>query len=366
MTFQEFREKVPISQVAESLGYEVDLKKGRKTLEYNHKDGDTVLIDPVKQLYYNRDGTTDRGDVIEFVKNRLERFNVSYQHTIQGVNNVLKMFANEPQNISTHSSAPAAAKEFNSGRYQAQEPSIFKLHYLIKGRGLDVETVQDFKPFIKLIKDTEKEKAYDNIGFPLTRPGNDAVVGWDIRNYGFKGVAAGSDRQNGMWIADFAGNPERTSKVFFGENPIDLMSFYQLNKHKIDFENAALVSFGGGIAKSQLQSALKYWEKSEKHTVFDNDYQGKMYDIAVAARLTTKQVDRPEKKSDSLLFTVDDKKFEIPASKLSLSAFEVASGVRSNIKVHKATGEANGIPFKDFNDIIHPKNEVVKSYKVKI
>jgi len=366
MNFQQYREQIPITSVAESLGYQVDLRKGRKTLEFKHPDGDTILVDPAKKLYYNRDGTNDRGDIIEFVKNRLHKFNVSYEHPINGVNKVLQTYANEPQLLKPNYIAPAP-KEFDAARYVAPKASVFKLHYLIQERGLDMETIKRFAPFIHLVKDSQKTtgRPYENIGFPLTKPGSNDIVGWDLRNYGFKGVAAGSDRRNGMWIADFARHPQRTLNVFFGENPIDLMSFYQLNKHRLDVDNAAFVSFGGGIAKSQMQGALSYWADAKKHTVFDNDYQGKIYDIAVAIHATGKNIPLPQKKADSLIFTVDDKKFELSQEKISLASFEKASGIRSNIVVHKATGSVNGLTYKDFNDIIHPKNARI-STKMKV
>ena len=239
------------------------------------------------------------------------------------------------------------------------------MHYLSQERGLDSETIKHFAPFINLVKDASQAtgRPYENIGFPLTKPGNETVVGWDFRNYGFKGVAAGSDRQNGMWIADFAGKPERTLNVFFGENPIDLMSFYQLYKNKLDVDNAAFISFGGGIAKNQMKAALNYWPEAKKHTVFDNDYQGKMYDIAMAVHISNKNIPLPEKKADSLLFKLPSKEFELALDKISLKAFETASGIRSGITVHKATGQSNGMHFKDFNDIIHPKNKTSTQQK---
>jgi len=362
MNFQDYRERIPITAVAESLGYQVDLRKGKTTLEFKHPDGDTVLIDPVKKMYFNRDGTNDRGDLIEFIKNRLNRFNVSYTNEINGINKVLQIYANEPQRLNVNYPT-LEANGFDPTRYEASNPSVFKLHYLIQERGLEMDTVKRFLPFINLVKDTLQAVGtpYENIGFPLTIPGKDDIVGWDLRNYGFKGVASGSDRKNGMWIADFAGKPERTLNVFFGENPIDLMSFYQLNKNKLDVDNAAFVSFGGGIAKSQMIGALNYWPTAHKNTAFDNDYQGKMYDIALAIHVTGKEVPMPQKKDDSLIFKVNKKEFEIPVDKISLKAFESASGIRSNVTVYKATGQSRGIPHKDFNDIIHPKNAVLNS-----
>lgn len=359
MTFQDYKEKVTIASVAESLGYRHDLKKGKNILEFKHADGDTVLIDPVKKLYFNRDGTNDRGDVIAFVKNRLARFNISFQHEINGVNKILQSYANEAPKLAVTYLEPAL-NSFNSLRYTASKPTSPQLHYLTQERGLDPETVKHFLPFIHLVRDTHKTtgKPYENIAFALTKPGSEALLGWDLKNYGFKGVAAGSDRKNGMWIADFVGTPSRTKNVIFGESPIDLMSFYQLHKHKLDLDNAAFVSFGGGISKSQLQGAINYWTDTKKHTAFDNDYQGKLYDIALAVQVNGINIPLPEKKANSLLFKIDGQQIEIPTDKINLKAFEAATGIKSGITVHKATGQRNGVPFKDFNDIIHPKNRV--------
>ena len=364
MTFREYREKVSIMQAAESLGYAVDLRKGRRSLEYKHPDGDTVIIhnprDPARQLYFNRDGSTDRGSVIDFVASRLHRFNESYSSPVEGINKVLSRLASEPQNYKA-AFTPPPPKTFDEGRYEAQPLSAGRLHYLIKERGLERETVEKFLPFIRLVKDTAKgpEKAYANIAFPLTKPGADAVIGYDLRNYGFRSVAAGSDRQSGMWIADFAGSPARTRNVFFGENPIDIMSFYQLRRRELDMASAVFISFGGGIARNQIRLALEHWPQAAKRTLFDNDYQGRVYDIVLATAIAGKESSF-RKESDSLHFTVSEKKFEIPVSKLSLSTFERESGIRSGLHVHKASGA------KDFNDLIHPPTAQKKSVAVKL
>jgi len=362
-TFREYREKVPIIQVAESLGYVADLQKGRKSLEYNHPDGDKVIInnphDSARQMYFNRDGSIDRGSVIDFVANRLSKFKESYSTDTEGVNKVLSRFASEPHTFKP-SLTPPPAKTFAENRYEPQPLSVEKLHYLTKERGLDRETVEKFLPFIRLVKDTEKDpaKSYANIAFPLTKPGSKDVVGYDLRNYGFKSVAAGSDRQNGMWVADFPGEPSRTRNVFFAENPIDAMSFYQLKRKELDMASAVFVSFGGGITRNQIRLALEYWPQATKNTLFDNDYQGRVYDIVMASAVSGKQVSF-RKESDSLHFTVNDKKFEIPVSRLSLNAFHQESGIRSGLHALKARGA------KDFNDVIHPSASPKKSLEMK-
>lgn len=351
-------------QAAEALGYVVDLRKGRSRLEYRHPDGDTVIInnpqEPARQMYFNRDGSVDRGSVIDFVANRLGRFNESYQSETEGVNKVLSRLVSEPQAFKPHLTPPEP-KPFVAARYEQLPVSVSRLQYLTRGRGLDRGTVEKFLPYIRLVKDTSKapEKAYANIAFPLTKLGSQAIVGYDLRNYGFKSVVAGSDRKSGMWIADFARDPARTRNVFFGENPIDIMSFYQLNRMNIDMGTAAFISFGGGISRNQVRLALEHWPRSEKNTLFDNDYQGRVYDIVLAAAIAGKDVSF-RKESDSLQFMANGRKFEIPVPKLKLSSFERESGIRSGLHVHKARG------MKDFNDILRSSNAPSKSLAVKI
>lgn len=352
LTFKEYREKVPITQVAESLGYQVNLKKGRKRLEYKHPDGDTVIIsnpnNSARQLYFNRDGSIDRGSVIDFVANRLTRFNEHYQSVAEGINKVLSRLASEPQ-VFKPSFPVLKPKPFSESRYESLPVTVGKLHYLTRARGLDRETVKLFMPYVRLVKDLQKEpaKAFVNIAFPLTRPGAADIVGYDLRNYGFKSVAAGSDRQQGLWIADFAGDPAHTRYVFFGENPIDAMSFYQLHRHRIDIHSAVFIAFGGGIAKAQLQLALQRWPHAAKHSLFDNDYQGRVYDIVLASAMSGKEASF-KKENDSLQFTVNGKRFELATHRLSLSVFERHAGFRSGLHVHKARGA------KDFNDLLTP------------
>ncbi|PRY08343.1 Toprim domain-containing protein [Pontibacter ummariensis] len=362
MTFQEYREQVSIIQVAESLGYVFDPLKGRKSPEFKHPDGDRIIInnpgDSSRQMYFNRDGSNDKGSVIDFVANRLHRFQGSFRNEIDGINRVLSRYA--------YASQPKApiynvteAKPFDKRKFVESETSVFKLHYLIKERGLSSETVQLFLPYIRLVRDAEKDNAYTNIAFPLQKPTSSETIGYDLRNYGFKGVAAGSDRKHGVWVADFAQNPVLTRHVYFAENPIDAMSFYQLEKDKRDFSNSVFVSFGGGMSRMQVELSLQAWPNAQKHTIFDNDYQGKIYDIYLATAIAGKPY-AFTKNADSITFSLDEKKFDIPVDKLSLFAFEKNSGIRSGLQVHKPLGH------KDYNDIIHPKNDQENRIPMKV
>ena len=101
MDFRTARGQVSIVQIAEYLGYIYNKSKGKIRPQYEHPNGDKVIIsnpdDNNRQVYFNRDGSNDKGSVIDFIRMRLSDFrNISYQKDMDGVNQVLKQFTNEP------------------------------------------------------------------------------------------------------------------------------------------------------------------------------------------------------------------------------------------------------------------------------
>ena len=97
MNLQYFKEHVSIIQLVETLGYSPNRRKGRNPLQYEHPNGDKVIISnkvhPAYQVYFTRHNYTDHGTVVDFVKNRLPMFNVSYTSEWDGVVKVLSSFS---------------------------------------------------------------------------------------------------------------------------------------------------------------------------------------------------------------------------------------------------------------------------------
>lgn len=57
MNFRDYRERILLTSIAETLGYQVDLYKGGKTLEFKHLDGDTIkriTVAWTELIYYNQ------------------------------------------------------------------------------------------------------------------------------------------------------------------------------------------------------------------------------------------------------------------------------------------------------------------------
>ena len=72
MDFRTARGQVSIIQIAEHLGYTYNKSKGQIKPQYEHPNGDKIIItnphDNSRQVYFSRDGSNDKGSVIDFIK----------------------------------------------------------------------------------------------------------------------------------------------------------------------------------------------------------------------------------------------------------------------------------------------------------
>lgn len=81
-TFQELKNHVRISDVAEYIGYRLNTGAGKKYLEYRLFNGGTKVDEIViyttsySQTFFSRNGYGDKGDVVNFILNRLHLFRV--------------------------------------------------------------------------------------------------------------------------------------------------------------------------------------------------------------------------------------------------------------------------------------------------
>lgn len=350
-TFDDYKRKVSIIQVAEDIGYIRDNKKGRNSPVlklYDHeglKLNEIVIVNPnnINQHYYDRN--YQGGDLIAFIKNHIGSFH-QFQHNSLFVqlNMILSHYANtgieRSKGINVHN------PKFDSERYQPIPTIVEDLTYLTRERNISRSTVETFLPFIKRIKDTKSKGNYNNIAFPYTTPGFNLITNYEFRNFGFKGMAAGGDKSNSLWIADFSSNHLLVKHLYIAESAIDAMSFYELNKHKISLEDSVFTSIGGFPSHNQLKNILKHYPNSHVHTCFDNDFNGRLYDIkthAIKANLELKIL----LNKDSVELNVRGKAFRIAKDELSIERFKKEARQKSLIRVHKPP-----VGYKDFNEVI--------------
>lgn len=79
-SFQELKNRIKISDVAEYIGYRLNTSAGKKYLEYRLYNGNTKVDEIViyttsySQTFFSRNGYGDKGDVVNFIINRLHLF----------------------------------------------------------------------------------------------------------------------------------------------------------------------------------------------------------------------------------------------------------------------------------------------------
>jgi len=356
MNLQYYKQNVSIIQLVETLGYTYNRSKGRYPKQYEHPNGDKVIIyDKAKSIgesYFTRNSFDDKGTVVDFVKNRLSMFNVHYHSEWEGVLKVLAEFSGDSigrhiQKQGVYQNTGKANQEFNPKLFEVQQATLKDLSYLRFERKLNKDTLAKFLPFIQTVR--MKGKKFTNIGFAYHQPGSDQVQGYELVNFHFKGHAPGSQRKSAVWTADLSDAPQLINQVYIAESAIDAMSFYQLNKHKNKFDQAVFISTGGNVLRNQVEQILQAFPNTKINTLFDNDFSGKMYDIFLAG-IKSKRDLRITRESDAVVFHLEKGQFRLPIQQVSLSKFEKATGIRSGIRPFKAEG-------KDFNEMLQKRSE---------
>lgn len=290
LVFSELKAKVGIDDVAFSLGYRIDKKAGvgryyEMVLGDPKNPSDKIVVkntaDKSQQFFFRRNGS--KGDVVNFIRENLNAFNVDGTNEWTKVANVLAQLSNTPISYADKayvSNASAASKVFDPTRFDVFSIKEDKIPFLLYNRGLSANCIKDFHDNVVLIRDNGNKK-FDgfNIGFPYTNPETEALSGYEIRgNKGFKSKASGTDSANSAWIAEFPkGNPQNIRNVYFFESSFDAMAFYQMNKARLNIAPFALVSVGGAFNSKLAEKIMNRFSAAKAWDCFDNDLAGQMY-----------------------------------------------------------------------------------------
>ena len=234
---KEEAKRLSIISVAEQLGMEL---KRTGSYSYNWVEHDSFIIDTKKnEFYWN--SRTEFGDVIQLVQ------------TIRGVSYKEAMhFLETGEFKEVDLEAQTASKEpfsYHLERYERQDFSASR-SYLKAQRGLSDDTINFFISQGSIAEAIRKKGDYfepvivfkykDNTGF-LAGASLQGIV--ENREYypergRLKQIMRNSDGQLGFSID--IGNPKR---LVFAEAPIDLMSYYELHKDRL--QDVRLVAMDG-------------------------------------------------------------------------------------------------------------------------
>lgn len=363
LDLKQLKSRVGVDDIAFSLGYCLDKKAGvGKYIELVLGDPahptDKIIVrntsDKSQQGYFRRDGS--KGDVVSFIKENLNSFNVSGNNEWVKVLNVLAKFGNMPQiDIEDRNyvkSQSNTQRAFDPQRYKTSAVDMDKFPWFLKSRGLSAETVRDFGDNVVLIKD-QNNKNYDgwNIGFPYTNPSSQELSGYEIRgNKGYKAKATGTDSAHSAWIAEFPKNtPHNIRNVYFFESSLDAMAFYQINKARLMMQPFALVSVGGSFNPELTENIMRRFPVARACDCFDNDIAGYQY----SANLI-KAVDKIEisvvASDDSIYLKHGDKEIQCPKERFSFNQATRKLGIDYSTGHWKSPGN-----FKDWNDCLLDK-----------
>ena len=239
---------------------------------------------------------------------------------------------------------------------------MYHLMTFLEGRKISLDTACVFSPFIHCVRDKQRDMKYPNLGFPYQRPGEDRVLGYEIRGYGsFKSKAPGTDSSTASWIVDLTpdGNPMEVENVYLAESAYDIMAFYQFNKCELHPEKSVFVSIGGTFSNGQIEGLRDYYRSAKFYDCFDNDLPGRIYGIRLAGLMSGSDF-HVNKINMGVCIEFGNRKFILPNEKVRLSELGKKIRLSSRLGEWKAPPE-----FCDWNDVImnRPMKEQEKMTK---
>lgn len=280
-TFEDFKNKISITQVAMDIGYIIKPKSSRIKPELALYDSAGTKLDEIvvcnsggAQTYFSR--AYEKGNLINFVFNRLDKFGYSGSG-YNGVNEVLSKYLNGSAAIQSVPNAAVVNSTFELERYILIAATTANMQYLQAKRKISANTVHLFSPFIFLIKD--KEGSYYNVGFPFRVPGTSEILNFEIRNEGYKSFATGGNRSTAVFTFCLNNNHDEVKQLYFFESTIDLMSFVELNIEKLDLNSSAFISTGGHVCKQQIKLNVIEFKNAHLNFCYDNDASGAVFDV---------------------------------------------------------------------------------------
>lgn len=300
-TFAEFRAEIPIIDFATNNGYQLDKSKGLKwpVLRCKYNDDVIIIVNPQKpsnQGYFNPDDDSDKGTLINFIKNRLGTLFIRDSNIteVKNINRILYDYLkiDNPGHISENLKIKIAEKKIKPFSPANLLP-LKSINYLLS-RYISEETI--FDPIFENRIYNYKSGQYKNIAFPYW-DASGKVIGIEERNSGFKFFLEGSLLTNAAWYSNY---PAKLENVAMFESAIDALSYYQLRKPS----NTFFIAFGGSLSDGQMELTKNILSKHQIPQnvkfvcCFDNDKSGLRYANKIKTFFTSREIkeDIPQSK----------------------------------------------------------------------
>lgn len=311
-SFADFRTEISIIELAQQIGYSSNTPwaKSKRSARFpclENEGGDRIYIkfplDNQRMRYRNVDISGDEGDLISFVKNRMDtdfsKFRNAAANETACLNAVLYDYLNIPEHVRNEYQKIADQGNIlndHSGDEMAFNRELFKLTPItdmawLKQRAIRPETLQHpyfagkvFNVQNPLIRDGRfiGHAKFINTAFPYQENLNGVIVGLEERNFDFKGHGVNSNKHVGVWVTN---PPSQIDQVIIVESALDALSHHQLYKPS----NALYFSTGGQLTTDQIQTIHRIageagiHQNSKISLGFDKDKYGATYDLKFIA-----------------------------------------------------------------------------------
>ena len=308
LTYDDFLQRLNIQDILIDAGYHLNKRDGLRYPSYIRTDssgtrirGDKFIVtqngkccfQPPHQKLYN---------IISFIKAFPEKF-AEHRNGVSPdrlVNLVCNRLLNQPINDRPlhiiqpkRESSPFRLDDYDIHRFDVEDRETHKRFYpYFKNRGIDIFTQRAFADhFFLATRHRSDGLAYANLAFPLVLPKEpDKIVGLEERGRpkmdgsgSYKGKAEGSNSSEGLWIANFSGEPlQKAGGVAWFESAYDAMAFYQIHRNGFRdnpdlSKKSVFVSTGGTPTDMQIRGMLSVTPEINHYLCFDNDNAGREF-----------------------------------------------------------------------------------------
>lgn len=305
----EIKAEVDIVDYALVNGYVIDKEKSTQNWVkmLNETTGDRILVKPKSALYNNIDYPNDKGDILQFVANRItgvlsvDKSNEAFYKSMLEINKYLGNHLNaEKRKVINEKDKFFTKKETLSSLQNSEwnHKPIEDYSYLTNDRGINIDVLKG-PLFQDKLFNTYFRLSNDHIitNYAFGKYSNNDLVGLEVRNKNIKTIMGDHD---GVFYTNTK-NMDKIDGVFYGESGIDLASCIELLYATPTFDrskNYCFLSFSGNLYESKMNKIIEdlkrlpLTQSAKFISLTDNDFDkdenkkpGKIYDVFFTASL---------------------------------------------------------------------------------
>lgn len=266
-----FKCEINLAEYAQSFGYAVDKTKSTKVSPVLKKDGDTLIIGQNKSdshyIYFNANNNSDKGSIIDFVKNRTNE-------TLGHIRKRLRTWLNIPQpNIERVEVKAATLDEIE---LKVSKDKAFTFWNDIEDQSFFARELRNIPNNYLSEGRTSKDVKFDGEQWYFAlRDSQDEICGVEIRNKEGRNARIGAEHKKGIFAAG-GQDAKACEKIIITESTIDAKSA-EVMERDATYWSHTFVSIGGNagiIAETALKELCDRLPNADIIVATDNDTTG--------------------------------------------------------------------------------------------